>query len=620
MAHRQDPPMPRRRFRMRWGRIAWFLVIVGIALPLIGFGWGAFRARAEAKALKADFHARNFVGLASDIRKLGSTVGLMHRAAYLLGWMDAIPVVRGYYLNGLDLLTAGHDELYVFGQVLPPVMEAAAHSGTPAQKAKIVGQAVTHAGELMSRLSPDIYAANRSVQAMNPARMPKFLASRGMDVASLRAMSGTVVKLLPAMTGPHPLLASLVGLPTPAEYLVIFQNSGELRATGGFMTAFAYINFTDGRLGKIASENIEALDKQVTYQPPAPVPVNYLPVTYWHLRDANTGMPTGQAAVPDVPEAVNNIMRFYNSIPNVPYLNGIVFVNTWFVDQLIADVGGLTVPTVPGKSIHLTPQNANYEMEMMAEGGALPPRERKSFIGTMMRELLHQVFHGHLSELLRVAGTLSKSLNDEQLMLYFHNARAQALVAQHNWGGIIPAHVPGDFVEVVDENLLGHKDNYWMREWYNVDIKTVNGRNLETVTMHWREPAIVVPKPPYLVVPYHAWVTVFAPIGSQYVSMTATASGGNGAGGGIDSVVQESTDTTLNKVEFGAHMNMPGRMSQSQPPSQATVVAQFYLPSGVNIHHILLQKQPGLRTEPVNVTVNGVTKHVTLTSRSWVNF
>lgn len=621
MAHRQNPPRPRRRFRMRWGRIVGFLIIIGVVAPVVGLGWGAFRLRADAKSLKSDFHAHQYVAMASTLQRMGRGLGAMHAEAVLLGWLSVIPGVRGYYLNGMDLLTAAHDNLHVFGQVLPPVMQATASKAKPSVKKQQIKAAVSHAGTTLQRLTPELQAANASVQAMNASRMPGVLEKKGLKVAALKSLSSNMIKWLPAVTGPHPVLAGLLGLPDSSRYLLIFQNSGELRATGGFMTAYAFVTMHDGKLGKIHSHNIQVLDKQVTYHPPAPLPVApYLPVAYWHLRDANTGLPAGNGAVPDMPEAVSNIMQFYNSIPNAPYLNGMVFVNTWFVDQLINDVGGITVPTVPGKSVHLTSQNANYEMEMMAEGGLLPPRLRKSFIGTMMKELMHEVFHGHTSQLLKVAGTLSQALDREQVMLLFHNQQAERLVAEHNWGGIIPAHVNGDYVEVVNQNLLGHKDNYWMHQSYSVNITSESGGNLETVTAHWWETGVVVPKPPYLVVPYRSWVTVFAPPGSNLISMDGTASGGDGSGGGIDSYIQQYTDPQLNKLEFGAHLVMPGRMSTKEPPAEGTVVTKFWLPKSVNIHRIVLQKQPGLRGEPVTVTVNGVTDHITLHSRTILTF
>lgn len=620
--HEEPPRRPRsKRWRMRKGRIIGFLIFVGIILPILGFGYGAVRLDMAARALKADYHSRNYAAIGSSIQGLGGTLGVMRSSALLLGWLDVVPLVRGYYLNGLDLLTGAQLDLHAFGQVLPPVLAATQSGGTTAERNQRVSQAVTQAGTKMESLSAQVLQANHDIGQMNPHRWPRVLGDKGLSVKTVQALSNTVVHLLPTMTGPHPILASLMGFPNAQRYLLIFQNSGELRATGGFMTAFAYVPFQDGKLGKITSQNIQELDSQVTYRPPAPLPVYpYLPVQYWHLRDANSGMAGTNAAMPDVPEAVSNLYQFYDSIPNVQPVNGVVFIDTWFVDDLIADVGGLTVPTVRGKTVHLTAQNANYEMEYMAEGEALPPNLRKLFIGTMMKELMHDVFHSHLSEMLKVAGTVSLGLSHEHVMLYFNNPQAEQFATAQGWGGVIPKQVNGDYVEVIDENLLGHKDNYWMHESYDVNISSQGGHNYETVTVHWTETGIDTNTPPYLVVPYHTWVTVFAPMGSQLISMTGSAAGGDGAGGSIDSYVETTPDYGLNKEEFGAHFNLPARTSSSQPPATGTVVTKFELPAGVNIHHILLQKQPGLRAEPVTVTVNGVTQHITLNARQWLTF
>lgn len=617
MANHERSPRRRRSYRWRGSRVCLILIVIGLVAPIAGLGWGAVRLRAETHALKTAYHSHQMVAVGSTIRQMGATLGAMRTEALLLGWLDAIPVVRQYYLNGMNLLTAGHLDLQVFGQVLPPVLAAASGAN------QATAPAVAHAGRVMRQLVPQIQAANRSLQRLNPRYIPAGVQQKGLRVGALRAASATLLQLLPTMTGPHPILANLLGLPTPTRYLLILQNSGELRATGGFMTAYAYVPFDNGKLGKIHSQNIQNLDTKVTYQPPAPLIVGtYLPVTYWHLRDSNTSIADIQGApVPDLPEAVHNLYQFYDSIPGASPVNGVAYIDTWFVDRLIADVGGLNVPTIRGKTVHLTAQNANYEMEYMAEGQALPSNLRKLFIGTMMKELMHKVFHGHLSELLKVAGTLGQSLHKEDVMFYFNRPAAEHFAVAQGWGGVIPSHVKGDFVEVVDQNLLGHKDNFWMRESYDVNIKTEHGRNLETVTIHWTDLALVQQAPPYLTVPYHSWVTVFFPNGSDMLGMTGTAAGGDNMPPlGIDSYVQPTTDPSLNKDELGAHMNLPGRYSPSEPPATGTVVATAWLPSTVNIHRILIQKQPGLRAEPVTITVNGRTQHIRLTSRQWVTF
>lgn len=597
---RPSEEQTRRRWRFRWSRILVLAVVVGLIIPILGFGIGYLQIRADARALKADYHAHKYGLVASDVKKLGGTLGAMHSEAVLLGWTDVLPYVRGYYLNVMDLLTAGHTDLHVLGQALAPVMQAAdaPNAHTTAHK-EAVAAAVSEAGDTMSRLEPQMALANEAIQRLNANRIPGVLVHKGVDVSAIKSISSTLLAAMPLMTGPHPIIASLLGFPSTSRYLLIFQNSGELRSTGGFMTAYAYVPFKDGRLEKITSQNIETLDQAVTYHPPAPAIIGaYLPVKYWHLRDANTS--------PDVPQTVKNIYMFYRSIPHAPKVNGVVFIDTWLVDDLIADVGGLNVPTVRGKTVHLTAENANYEMEYMAEGMGLPANLRKLFIGTMMKELMHDVFHSHVTELMKVAATFRSGLDDKNVLLYFNNTRAETYAARLGWGGIVPKHVKGNYVQVVDENLLGHKDNYYVRESYDVTVKTINGRNQETVTIHWVDPAIVNW---WLTVPYHSWVRVYAPIGSSFISMT-----------GVDSYVDDNANTTLNKQVFGGHVDLPGRMTKSQPVSKGTVVTKFWLPKRTNIDRIYIQKQPGMLPEPVTVTVNGVTRHITINSNAWLTF
>ncbi|PSR36044.1 MAG: hypothetical protein C7B44_11075 [Sulfobacillus thermosulfidooxidans] len=592
---------PRRGWRIRWVRVIGILVSLGIVIPGLVMVWGYFSLKSDAKVLKRELHAKQYVALGLETSKLSATIGLMHDALYLTAWVDAIPIARGYWLNGMTLLGAGHDYLYGMRQGLDPILTVLNQKHlSPGQRAPLLNQAVTQAGLNMQKETPTFMRANAALQRLSAQDIPPALIRKGLDIPAIQAISQTFVSILPMMTGPHPVFAKLIGFPHAVRYFLVFQNSGELRATGGFMTAYAYVPFHDGKLGKITSQNIQELDSQVTYHPPAPTVIGaYLPVTYWHLRDANTS--------PDVPRTVDNIERFYRSIPGAPAINGgMIFIDTWFVDDLIRDVGGLNVPTVAGKTIHLTASNANYEMEYMAEGMGLPANLRKLFIGTMMKELMHKVFHGHVSELLKVGETFYQALNDKQVLLYFDNKDAEALAARYHWAGIIPKKVDGNYLQVVDENLLGHKDNYYVRESYVADIKRRHGQYVETVTIHWIDPAIVNW---WLTVPYHSWVRVYAPYGSQFVSMT-----------GIDSYAQVTNEKSLNKTVFGGHVDLPGRFLQSQPPSKGTVVVTFTLPKGVNVKRMLVQKQPGMLDEPVRVTVNGVTRHFMLANNQWLTF
>lgn len=614
---------PRSRFRIRL-RFLWILLFLVLGVPILGLAWSAFRIQSEVKAMKTNFHAQHYTAMATALSRMGVTMGMAQKEFQLLGWLKVLPMVGGYYRNALDLVTAAHWDLNAFGQVLPPLMAASESGGASAAASASMDQAVTAAGLRMQTLTPQLQQANAELGKLDPRYWPKRLSSKGLTVQTLQQVSATFIHYLPTMTGPHPLMEQLLGFGKSMRYLLIFQNSGELRATGGFMTAYAEITFDKGKMGKIVSQNIENLDQKVTLHPTPPLIVGtYLPVDYWHLRDANTSMPGPNALVPDTPEAAANIFHLYNTIPAAPPLDGLIFVNTWFVDDLIGDVGGLDVPAGPGKTVHITAQNANLEMEHMAEGRGLAANVRKLFIGTMMKELMKKVFHGNLPVLLKVVQTVGKALTNENLMLYFQNPQMEHYVVAHHWGGVIPVNVNGNFMEVIDQNLLGHKDNYWLKESYQVDITTSpNGRNLESVTINWLDPEVVSYQPPALSVPYRSWATVFAPAGSTLVSMHGSVAGGAGDSRllGMNSAAQAAFDPLVNKEEFGAHMSLPGRMTIFQPPATGTLTIKFWLPTDVNILRMLLQKQPGLQSEPVSVTVNGMTQNVNLINRQTLTF
>ena len=72
-----------------------------------------------------------------------------------------------------------------------------------------------------------------------------FFAGKGRgavsDLASIRESSSDIDELLS-------LFLSLAGFKQPSTYLILFQNSMELRPTGGFIGSVALASFTDGRL------------------------------------------------------------------------------------------------------------------------------------------------------------------------------------------------------------------------------------------------------------------------------------------------------------------------------------------------------------------------------------
>src|SRR3989344_5583158 len=71
-------------------------------------------------------------------------------------------------------------------------------------------------------------------------------------------------------------LPDLIGLSEDKRYLLLFQNSNELRATGGFIGSYAEVSFHSGRLEDLIIDDIynsdgQLLEKNIAITPPEPI-------------------------------------------------------------------------------------------------------------------------------------------------------------------------------------------------------------------------------------------------------------------------------------------------------------------------------------------------------------
>src|SRR5215213_640984 len=85
-----------------------------------------------------------------------------------------------------------------------------------------------------------------------------------------------------------PSLPWLLGMQGPRTYLVLVQNSHELRATGGFIAAVGRVSVDGGRLTDFDFEDSYALYSERSTYPPAPLPMQqYMGIPLLVMRDAN---------------------------------------------------------------------------------------------------------------------------------------------------------------------------------------------------------------------------------------------------------------------------------------------------------------------------------------------
>lgn len=600
--------------RLNPSRRRWYLAIAIAAVvywflvgPLVHLALAARAAKRELHQIRQQEKAKNWAAMVADVPVLEKDLHAMRPSLHRLGYLRAVPGLSGPYQDVDHLVLAGDDMISAVDTILPTLNQVAPLFGfrsgpsstPPAQmdgreKVQAVVKALPTIVPALNRIYPELKAGNNQLQQVNPAALGIAGPHVVSEVGQAKSLVGALIRNLPTMQREVPVIQEMLGIPTPQLYLLFFENSGELRAGGGFLTAYAFVPFTGGKMGKILPHDIYSMPLGHYHPPSNPMFYDAFGVRHLWLRDSNTS--------PDIPISVSNIYQFYDSMTTVPHVDGVIFLDTWFVDRLIGDVGGLTLPAP--YNVKITQQNANYEMEYLSERAGFPGPERKAFLGVMLKELLDKVMHAHGGELASVLATIQGSLNQKLVTFYFNNPPEENFITRYNWGGMIPAQVPdnGNYLQVVDENIGAHKDNYWVRESVNTTVtQNAQGQYVATTQISWVNPAVLNN---WTVVPYNAYIRVYAPMGSTLVSMT---------GENEPWFNQTYNNSVENKTWFGGHITMPARTSLKEPPATHSMTVVYNLPSGVNLHHWLIQKQPGVLYQNETINVGQVHYHFTLT-------
>ncbi len=166
-------------------------------------------------------------------------------------------------------------------------------------------------------------------------------------------------------------------------WVIMFQNTNELRPTGGFTGSYALVEIRDKTLQIVAVEDIYDADGQVQRFREAPLGIS----TYTsgndglHLQDANWW--------PDFPTSAQTQLDFLAEAGK-KNLTGLVSVNLTLLQDILRIIGPLPLPDY---QTTLTPENAPLLLRAHAENFFPSSRGKKQLLTYALQQLRYQVFN-----------------------------------------------------------------------------------------------------------------------------------------------------------------------------------------------------------------------------------
>ncbi len=535
-----------------------------------------------------------------------STKGCLKQSNIGLGflfWLKIIPIAGGYYSDAKGFVEAGVQELTALEILLSNLASSKQELGFDGhpkagpdritQAVKILDKSIP----LLDKIQGNLEKAADSVKNIDAGKYPEKFKGRdirkNLEVARDFILGASVA----VKEGKDALKMTpqALGASSPKTYLLLFQNDKEIRATGGFMTAYAFLSLNNGQVSSTISDDIYRLDEKLLnvcltkicpLTPPAPI-VKYLPEvsgkprSAWSMRDSNLS--------PDVPTSAKQFEKMYEFLGEGLPFDGIIFIDTQVVEQLIELTGPIEVyGTRYSAEIdkRCNCPNVIYELESYAEIAAKGEKDRKAVLGVLMQQILARSIGADVEKLPQLIQTIADLANHKHVMFYMHDSNNQKAFSKLNWIGEIK-NPDNDYLHINDSNFAGGKSNIYVEQSITQEINVQkDGTVKKKISIEYKNPQA-----------FNTWlnginrdyVRFYAPLGSKLISSK-----------GSENAVTTIED--LGKTVFEAFI-------QVRPQNTRKLEIEYaipYVPKGE--YKLLIQKQPGAKYFRYIIKVNGFQK------------
>jgi len=340
-------------------------------------------------------------------------------------------------------------------------------------------------------------------------RLGKYFATLQRDIPLLQTWLETVQQLLPVAP-------ALLGIGTPANYLIEVLDSTELRPGGGFIGNYGIVTLSGGRLTTAHITDTYLLDRAYNaagHDIPFPSAYTWFNLApSWGLRDSNLDA--------DFPTAARyaelNYAREGGKLP----IQGVIAITPAFIEQALGITGPIPVPeyheTVTAQNLV---DRIHYHQIGPGDttGGDNPSPDglssvRKRFTALLAEHFLTRLHQLPPSSLPKVLQLLASSLHSKDVQIYLNPSVAEHLLHSYHLDATIQA-PSSDSLLVVDANISPNKANQFITNTMN-DQVTIdpegNAVHHTTIRYAWSKKG-----PVYGSALYRDYVRVYVPPGSM---------------------------------------------------------------------------------------------------------
>lgn len=436
------------------------------------------------------------------------------------------------------------------------------------------------AKEQLSRAQGELNDIDLSVIPQNQKADLQKIAARMPEAINMLSTAQSAVSALP----------DVLGVSGTKKYLILFQNSNELRPTGGFIGSYAVVDLEAGKIKEINIDDIYNVDGLLDLNgdktPSNELFKKYLKQDYLRIRDANWD--------PSFPKSAATIKSLFEEANGTKF-DGVVAIDTYLLRDILKATGPVFL-TAYNESINADNvyEKTQYHAEAEYKEGS---QQKKAFLTILGKKVLETVFSQPGNNLSGLTTTLIKDMEQKHILVYLPNTQAAALLAERGWDGAVKD-TKTDYLYVVDSNLGANKANYFVRETASYEIKNMyrDGSIEVLLTVNYSHTGKDSVWPGGV---YTDYQRILVPKDSFLQKATVKLND-----------APESDVTKLIKVDEADNKRTFENTLTINPGDKLTTTFDYTLPPSISIkkdssiYSLYWQKQPGTDTTPIQVIFN----------------
>ncbi len=595
---------------LRYTRLAVRLaVIVGLvflgykALRLSWIGWQSYQAGQAILALRADgdLDAADLRQAHQQLQTIEALAATGERevqfAMPLLTAARPLPWIGPTLAATPNFIAAGHEMLGLATDGLG-LLATATDTAGDVPVPQLLAQALTEQPDALANLTAHIAAAQAALDRIDAATLIAPLSTpvdQGQDALALAAVGLQLAPSLPA----------LLGFDGPRTYLLLVQNSQELRATGGFITAVGAVTLDHGDIGGLELTDSYNVTRNDIDHPWAPDPMRrYMGIQLVFLRDANWS--------PDFPITAQLARALYAQDAG-KQVDGVVSIDLHAVQLLVGALGPLEIPGADGP---VTGDNIITQLQQFWDR---PPtgdatiqtdkrdwlKQRKDFMPLLATSALTRLRAGSFNPL-ALAAAAKAALDQRAVQVWLPDPIAGQVLNAAGWDGALRPDPDADFVAVVDTNMGYNKVDAVLERGLDYAVQWPDGPDAPaqaTLTLLYHHPVQAqdvecVAKSEYgdrytdmIERCYFDYLRVYVPAGSKLIA----------AEGLVDDSFTEQPGERGAHI-FGGYFILP-------PDQTHTVTLHYSLPPRLTPagYRLVVQRQAGSGPLPLMLTAQDAT-------------